>query len=72
MDSPLARILEAHWDGIIAWQETQLSNGLQEGTSCLVQAAKRRTRGYRPKNKTITTIIYLIAGNLPLPEIHTI
>jgi transposase len=66
-----ARMVEAHWEGIIAWQESQLSNGLLEGTNSLVQAAKRRARGYRSKDKMIT-IIYLIAGKLPLPEIHTI
>jgi transposase len=66
-----ARMVEAHWDGIIAWQESQLSNGLLEGTNSLIQAAKRRARGYRSKDKMIT-VIYLIAGKLPLPEIHTI
>lgn len=65
------RTVEAHWDGIIAWQQSRLSNGLLEGTNSLVQAAKRRARGYRSKAKMIT-IIYLIAGKLPLPEIHTI
>src|SRR5664280_1227897 len=65
------RMVEAHWEGIIAWQDGQLSNGLLEGTNSLVQAAKRRARGYRSKAKMIT-IIYLIAGKLPLPEIHTI
>jgi len=63
--------VEAHWDGIIAWQQSRLSNGLLEGTNSLVQAAKRRARGYRSKAKMIT-IIYLIAGKLPLPKIHTI
>jgi len=63
--------VEAHWDGIIAWQKNRLSNGLLEGTNSLVQAAKRRARGYRSKQKMIT-IIYLIAGKLPLPQIHTI
>jgi transposase len=65
------RTVEAHWDGIIAWQQNRISNGLLEGTNSLVQAAKRRARGYRSKDKMIT-IIYLIAGKLPLPEIHTI
>ena len=64
-------MVEAHWDGIIAWQQSRLSNGLLEGTNSLVQAAKRRARGYRSKAKMIT-IIYLIAGKLPLPQIHTI
>ena len=63
--------VEAHWSGIIAWQHSPLSNGLLEATNSLVQAAKRRARGYRNKQKMIT-IIYLIAGKLPLPEIHTI
>ncbi len=63
--------VEAHWDGIIAWQRSRLSNGLLEGTNSLIQAAKRRARGYRSNEKMIT-IIYLIAGKLPLPEIHTI
>ncbi|MCX7271645.1 MAG: ISL3 family transposase [Burkholderiales bacterium] len=65
------RLVEAHWDGIIAWQQSRLSNGLLEGTNSLIQAAKRRARGYRNKAKMIT-IIYLIAGRLPLPQIHTI
>lgn len=65
------RTVEAHWEGIIAWQQSRLSNGLLEGTNSLVQAAKRRARGYRSKAK-MTTIIYLIAGKLPLPQIHTI
>ena len=63
--------VEAHFDGILAWHQSQISNGLLEGTNSLVQAAKRRARGYRSKAKMIT-IIYLIAGKLPLPEIHTI
>ena len=65
------RMVEAHWEGIIAWQQSRLSNGLLEGTNSIVQAAKRRARGYRSKAKMIT-IIYLIAGKLPLPQIHTI
>lgn len=64
-------MVEAHWDGIIAWQVNRISNGLLEGTNSLIQAAKRRARGYRNKDKMIT-IIYLIAGKLPLPQIHTI
>lgn len=65
------KTVQAHWDGIIAWQQSRLSNGLLEGTNSLIQAAKRRARGYRSKPKMIT-IIYLIAGKLPLPQIHTI
>ena len=59
--------VEAHWDGIIAWQQSRLSNGLLEGTNSLVQAAKCRAGGYRSKAKMIT-ISYLVAGKLPLPQ----
>jgi transposase len=64
-------MIEAHWDGITAWQVNRLSNGLLEGPNSLIQVAKRRARGYRSKDKMIS-IIYLIAGKLPLPQIHTI
>lgn len=67
----LVATVEEHWDGIIAWQKHRLSNGLLEGTNSLVEAAMRRARGYRSTQKMIT-IIYLIAGKLPLPQIHTI
>ena len=63
--------VESHWDGIMAWAEHRISNGLLEGTNSLIQSAKRRARGYRTKSKMIT-IIYLIAGKLPLPTTHTI
>ena len=61
-------LVERHWDGVIAWHATRVSNGLLEGTNSLIQAAKTRARGYRTKNKMIT-IAYLIAGKLPLPTV---
>lgn len=64
------RMIENHWEGILSWQRTRASNGLLEGTNSLIQAAKRKARGYRSKFKMIT-IIYLIAGRLPLPSTHT-
>lgn len=68
------RLVEEHWDGIIAWHHSRISNGLLEGTNSLIQAAKARARGYRSKDKMIT-IIYLIAAKLPSPSpyaTHTI
>jgi transposase len=64
-------MIRSHWDGILSWQRSRASNGLLEGTNSLIQAAKRKARGYRSKRKMIT-IIYLIAGRLPLPSTHTI
>jgi transposase len=64
-------MIRSHWEGILSWHRTWVSNGILEGTNSLIQAAKRKARGYRNKEKMIT-IIYLIAGRLPLPSTHTI
>lgn len=61
-------LVRRHWDGIIAWHESRVSNGLLEGMNSLIQAAKARARGYRNKDKMIT-IAYLVAGKLPLPTV---
>lgn len=41
------RMVDRHWDGIVAWHANQVSNGILEGTNSLVQAATRKARGYR-------------------------
>ncbi len=61
-------LVEKHWDGILAWHTSHLTNGQLEGINSLVQAAKARARGYRNKNKMIT-IIYLTAAKLTLPTL---
>lgn len=58
-----ARMLEDHWLGVIRWHHSKVSNGLLEGLNSLIQAAKRRARGYR-SNRNFITMIYLIVGKL--------
>ena len=58
-----ARMLEDHWLGVIRWHHSQVSNGLLEGLNSLIQAAKRRARGYR-SNRNFIAMIYLIVGKL--------
>jgi hypothetical protein len=57
------RMLEDHWLGVIRWHHSKVSNGLLEGLNSLIQAAKRRARGYR-SNRNFITMIYLIVGKL--------
>jgi transposase len=58
-----ADMLESHWQGVIRWHHSRVSNGLLEGLNSLIQAAKRRARGYRsPRN--YKAMIYLVAGKL--------
>ena len=62
-------MLEAHWTGVIRWHQTRVSNGLLEGLNSLIQAAKRRARGYRSV-RNYTAMIYLVAGKLhPGPQL---
>src|SRR5450755_4253562 len=62
----VVRLVETHWDGIVGWHDSRISNGLLEGTNSLIEAAKARARarGYRSNTK-MTTVIYVIAGKLP-------
>ena len=64
----VVKTIESHKDGILAWHVNRATNGLLEGTNSLIQAAKARARGYRNKRYMIT-IVYLIAGKLPLPTL---
>jgi len=61
----VARTMEKHRDGILAWFDSRISNGLIEGINSLVQAAKAKARGYR-NSKTLKTVTYMIAGKLDL------
>src|SRR5581483_2737290 len=60
-----ARTVMRHRDGILAWFDSQIANGLIEGINSLVQAAKAKARGYR-STRTLKAITYLIAGKLDL------
>jgi transposase len=60
-----AEMIEDHWLGVVRWHHSRVSNGLLEGLNSLVQAAKRRARGYRSTRNYIA-MIYLVAGKLEL------
>jgi transposase len=59
----VAKTVKEHWNGILAWFDSKLSNGFVEAINGLIQAAKRRARGYRT-TKNLINIAYLIAGKL--------
>jgi len=55
--------IDAHWDDVLRWFRTRITNGVLEAINSLVQAAKRRARGYRT-DKHYIAMIYLTAGKL--------
>jgi transposase len=56
-----ARTIKRHWDGVLQWFKSAITNGILEGINSLIQAAKARARGYRT-SKNLIAMIYLIGG----------
>lgn len=66
----VARTIRDHWDGVLRWFETRISNGILEGINSLIQAAKAKARGYR-STRNLITMAYLIAGDLDFKQSPT-
>lgn len=64
-----ALTVKRHWDGILRFHETKMTAGFLEGINSLIQAAKRKARGYRT-TRNLITMIYLIAGKLDFQLTH--
>ena len=64
-----AKTIKKHWDGVLQWKKSQINNGLLEGLNSVVQAAKRKARGY--KFKHFKTIVYLITGGLDFSKVNS-
>ncbi len=66
-----AKTIKRHWDGILAFIESRISNGIVEGINSKIKTALKRAYGFK-KFEYYRTIIYLIAGklNFKLPTQH--
>jgi transposase len=64
----VAKTIMNHWDGIVQWKTSQINNGILEGLNSIVQAAKRKARGYKAKH--FKTIVYLITGGLDFSKLN--
>ncbi|NOQ76205.1 MAG: ISL3 family transposase [Methylococcaceae bacterium] len=65
----VAKIIKRHWEGIISWKKSQINNGILEGLNSIIQAAKRKARGYKVKH--FKTIAYLLTGKLDFSKVNT-
>jgi transposase len=66
---PMARVadtIEKHLDGIVAHWKLGLTTAFLEGLNSVFSAVKRKARGYRSSEYMIT-MLYFVAGKLPLP-----
>jgi len=65
----VASMILNHFEGVLAWVDSRLTNGFLEAINGLFQAAKRKARGY-VRFRTIRTVIFLIAGKLDFSKIN--
>lgn len=59
----VAKTIRRHQDGILSWFKSGANNALLESMNSLIQAMKRRAKGYRNVENYIS-IIYLLLGKL--------
>jgi transposase len=59
----VAKTIKAHWNGILNYFDSRITNGILEGTNSVIQLLKRGARGYRNVQNFIT-MIYLRLGQL--------
>jgi transposase len=64
----LAKTIKTHEEGILRWFHSKMTNGLLEGINGLVQASKRKARGYRNVNNLIA-MVYMTANKTRLPAL---
>jgi transposase len=65
----VASMILNHFEGVLAWVNSRLTNGFLEAINGLFQAAKRKARGY-VRFRTIRTVIFLIAGKLDFSKLN--
>lgn len=59
----VAKSIKRHWDGVVAYLETRLTNGPAEAINGIIQTVKRKCRGFR-NFEYFRTMIYLVASKL--------
>lgn len=62
-----SRLLKSHWNGIVEYFNSGLTNAILEGTNNLIQQLKRRARGYRSTRNFITMIYFTNCDFSALP-----
>jgi len=54
----VAKTIKKHWEGVLRWKESQINNGILEGLNSIIQAAKRKARGYKKAHfKTMALLL---------------
>jgi len=59
----VAKSIKVHWNGIVAYLETRLTNAAAEALNGIIQTAKRKSRGFR-NFEYFRAVIYLVGSKL--------
>lgn len=62
----VAHTIKRHWEGILRFVRSRITNGITEGLNGKIKEAARRAYGFKTFHR-YRTIIYLVAGRLNLP-----
>lgn len=68
--------IRAHWDGVVAYLKTRITNAAAEALNGIIQSVKHKSRGFRTVGYFFT-MIYLTSSHLqfdlpgPLSVTHT-
>ena len=65
----VAKTIKSHWNGVLAWVDSGVSNGILEGLNSILQAAKSKARGYRTF-RYFRIIAYLLTGKFDYSKIN--
>lgn len=63
-----AKTIKKHWSGVIRWKSSQINNGILEGLNSVIQAAKRKARGY--KFKHFKVMVHLLTSKLDFSKLN--
>ncbi len=63
-----AQTVQQHLSGIHNWMRSKINNGILEGLNSIIQAAKRKARGYGKKH--FATMAFLLTGKLNLQKVN--
>ena len=66
----VAKSIRKHWDRIVSYATSKITNAILEGFNSIFQAAKNKARGYK-RPKTIKAIIYLLTGKLDFSKVNS-
>jgi len=64
-----AHTIKRHWQCVINWKLSRISNGLLKGLNSLIQTAKSKAKGYSI-SKNFKIIAYLVTGKLDFGKIN--